>query len=103
MSHPLRASIEAQIRAAESRGELSNLAGAGKPIDLDTPGTSTLDKIMQEARVKPAALEYAEKASELRRDLAKVRDPDTRRRLMTKIAELETRANMEREALFRFG
>lgn len=102
MAHPLQASIEAQIREANARGELNDLPGSGRPLDLSQPGPSTLRKIMREAEAKPPAVAYAEQARDLRKSLAEVTDTDARRDIMKKIADLDMRANIAREGLRRF-
>ena len=103
MSHPLDTIIEARIQAADARGDLKGLSGEGAPIPNVRDGNpTTLDKIMEGSQVKPAAVVFAEKAQALRRTLAETSDPDQRKVLMARISELDTRANMEREALFRF-
>lgn len=95
---------EHQIRKAQAEGQLDNLAGSGKPLDLST-GASTEAigyRIMAEAGALP--LEVAlRKAVEAQ--LGVVRNMtagDDRNREMKVLADLQLRLDLEQEARRRF-
>ncbi|MCP9481168.1 DUF1992 domain-containing protein [Shimia sp. CNT1-13L.2] len=102
----LRKLIERQILKAEAEGQLSGLAGEGKPLPerhlFEDPATAAGHRIMAEAGVVPrefALKEDLEKARAAYRDCT---DPEQRKDLMAKIADLEMRYEMERDAYRKF-
>lgn len=103
-SHPLQSLIDIQMQQAERAGKFNNLPGQGKPIaNLGARNYSVLDHMLVEAKAKPPFVEFRRQAAVLRTTLSDVTDADERKTLMTRIADLETRAAIEFEAFTRHG
>ena len=96
--------IERQIQKAKSRGELDGLEGEGKPlpdrpeVHMVDPGMAAGIRIMAQAGVKPEEFGLKEKLDAARAELASLTDPDARKSAMARIADLEMRYNMARDA-----
>ncbi len=96
--------IERQIKKAQAEGRLQGLEGEGKPLP-DRSGESQSDpaiaaghRIMAQAGVLPEEFEIRKKLDAARKDYATLTDPDTRKAAMARIADLEMRYNMARDA-----
>lgn len=99
MDHPLIDLITARIREAEARGEFDNLPGAGKPLPhVDNPENAVIDRIIRDAGAVPEYVSLARELSRLRAELAETGDRAARKALMQKIADLEPRAALARDA-----
>jgi len=104
MSRAFRNLTERQIRKAEAEGKLSGLAGEGAPLPDRTgeafvdPGLAAGMRVMAEAGVKPEEFGLKEQLQQARRDYAALTDPAERKAAMARIADLEMRYNMARDA-----
>lgn len=99
---------ERRILAALAEGKLTGLEGEGKPLPAH-PEEAHIDpldaigfRIMHEAGFVPQELELARLLTEAREAWVATNDPDERKRLMARIAELEMRHNMARETRLNF-
>ena len=94
-----------RIDAAAARGELSGLAGEGKPLDrerLRETMEDTLNRIVAEAGAVPEEFAWRKKADLARAALREITDPAERRKAMAEIALLDTRAGIAADARRRF-
>lgn len=99
---------EAQIRKAEAEGKLRGLAGEGKPLPM-RPGDALIDpgdavgfRIMAEAGALPREIVLK---AELDAALAAWRaatDPGEKKRLMARIADVQVRYEIARDARRKF-
>ncbi|MDK3074371.1 DUF1992 domain-containing protein [Sedimentitalea sp. JM2-8] len=104
MSRSLRALIERQIQKARARGELTGLEGEGDPLP-DRPEAAMVDpvlaagmRIMAQAGVKPEEFDLKEQLLAARAELAALTEPQERKAAMARVADLEMRYNMARDA-----
>ena len=104
----LRRLIESQIKQAEAEGQLTGLEGEGKPLPY-RPGDALIDpadavgyRIMAEAGAMPEAIKLKAQLNEARTEYQDATDPDAKRRLMGKIADLEMKHEMAQEARKKF-
>lgn len=106
MSRSLRQLTEAQIRAAEAKGALRGLAGEGKPLPHRTPDETSENgaglRIMAEAGVVPEEFTLRKKIDALRAEWQAATDPDEKKRLMARFADLSLRYEIAREARQKF-
>lgn len=99
---------EQRILAARAKGQLSGLAGEGKPLPDRTAeafvsaGEAVGFRLMAEAGVLPQEITLQKAADAQRAILAKLVDPDARKRAAAKLAEIEMRREMAIEARRRF-
>ena len=100
--------VEQQIRKAEAEGQFKNLDGAGKPLP-HRPGDALIDpmdsvghRIMAEAGAVPEEVRLKKELDALRKEFGDTTDPDKRKELMPKLADLEMRYNIAREARRKF-
>ena len=99
MDHPLIDLISAKIAEAEARGEFDNLSGAGKPLPkVDDPKNAVIDRIIKEAGGVPEFVSPSKELAKLRRDLRDQGDRDAPKVLMQKIADLEPRLALAKDA-----
>lgn len=96
--------IERQIKKAQAEGQLQDLEGEGKPLP-DRSGEAQSDpaiaaghRIMAQAGVLPEEFEIRKKLDAARKEYTELTDPDVRKTAMARIAELEMRYNMARDA-----
>lgn len=105
MMRGLRQLIERQIQKARLNGSLEVLEGEGKPLPDRTgdafvsAGDATGFRMMAEAGVVPEEIEIKKQIDALRKEL-KLRKPD--KSDMAKLADLELRHNIAREARQKF-
>lgn len=96
---------ERQILKAQAEGQLDNLKGAGKPLDMSgDAGSSTAVgyRIMAEAGALPREIELRKDVEKQRQVLRETSDEAGRRREMAKLAELQLRLDIEQEARRKF-
>ncbi|MBY6162074.1 DUF1992 domain-containing protein [Mameliella alba] len=99
---------EAQIRKAEAEGKLSNLEGEGKPL-AQRPGDALIDpgeavgfRIMAEAGALPEEVGLKAQLEAARADWQAASDPADKKRLMARIADLQMRYEIARDARRKF-
>lgn len=99
---------EAQIRKAEAEGKLTGLAGEGKRLP-DRPGDALIDagdavgyRIMAEAGALPEEIALKAALDEARKAWQAATDPKDRKALMAKLAQLQMRYEIAREARRKF-
>jgi hypothetical protein len=99
---------ERQIARARAKGELTGLAGEGKPLP-DRPGDAFVSagdavgfRIMAEAGVLPEEITLKKQAAEQRAHLATLTDEAARKAAMAKLAQLEMRQAIAEEARRKF-
>ncbi|WP_028028245.1 DUF1992 domain-containing protein [Gemmobacter nectariphilus] len=96
---------ERQIRKAQAEGQLENLKGAGKPLDLSEAAGSTEAigfRIMAEAGAVPREVDLRRQVQAQQAILQQTTDPEARKREMARLADLQLRLEIEAEARRRF-
>lgn len=93
--------VEERIQAAMRRGELDNLPGAGKPLELDDdplipPEIRVAHRILKNAGLVPPEVFERREIVELDRALATMTDDCERKRALAKLAVLRTRLGARR-------
>ncbi len=95
---------ERQILKAKAEGKLSGLDGEGRPLPdrtadaLIDPGLAAGHRIMAEAGVRPPEFDLKEQLEAARRAYAELTDQAEKKALSAKIADLEMRYNLARDA-----
>ncbi len=96
--------VERQIKKAQAEGQLEGLEGEGQPLP-DRSGEAQSDpaiaaghRIMAQAGVLPEEFDIKKQLDAARKDYAKLTDAQARKNAMAKIADLEMRYNMARDA-----
>ncbi|MBO9435544.1 DUF1992 domain-containing protein [Ruegeria sp. R13_0] len=96
--------VERQIKKAQAEGQLQGLEGEGAPLP-DRSGEAQSDpaiaaghRIMAQAGVLPEEFVIKKRLDEARKEYAELTDPEARKAKMSKIADLEMRYNMARDA-----
>ncbi len=99
---------EAQIRKAEREGKLSGLSGEGKPLP-NRPGDALIDagdaagfRIMAEAGALPEEITLKARLDQARADWQATSDPAEKKRRMARIADLQMRYEIARDARRKF-
>ncbi|WP_170572799.1 DUF1992 domain-containing protein [Ruegeria atlantica] len=96
--------IERQIKKAQAEGQLQDLEGQGHPLpDRSSeaqcdPAITVGHRIMAQAGALPEEFEIKKALDAARSTYAGLTDPDERKAVMSKIADLEMRYNMARDA-----
>ena len=96
--------IERQLLKANAEGKLSGLEGEGKPLPdrsseaLVDPAIATGMRIMAQAGVTPPEFPLKQQLDEARAAWREVTDPEEKKKAMARIADLEMRYNMARDA-----
>ncbi len=96
--------VERQIKKAQAEGQLEGLEGEGQPLpdrssEAQTdPAVATGHRIMAQAGVLPEEFSIKKELDAARKTYASQSDADERKVTMAKIAELEMRYNMARDA-----
>lgn len=104
MIRAVRKLIEDQIRSANARGQLSGLEGEGKPLpdrtgqELVDPGLAAGLRVMAEAGAVPEEFTLKKELDAARAEYATLTDAEERRAAMARIADLELRWGMARDA-----
>ena len=95
---------ERQILKAQAEGQLDNLKGAGKPLDMSGDGSADAVglRIMAEAGALPREIELRKAVEAQTLVVRAATDDETRRQAMKKLADLQLRLDIEREARRRF-
>lgn len=108
MTRDLRKLSERQMQKALAEGKLSGLKGEGKPLP-DRPGDAFVDagmaagqRIMAEAGVRPEEFDLKEQLEAARAAYVALTDPEDRKAAMARIADLEMRYAIARDARRRF-
>ncbi len=97
---------EEMIQRAIERGELKNLSGKGKPLDLElyfqAPAeTRVLQKLLQDAGFVPREIELLQAIRALQTRLSATEDAGIRQGLRNQIARLRLDLDIRTEALRR--
>ncbi|MBT55288.1 MAG: DUF1992 domain-containing protein [Mameliella sp.] len=99
---------EAQIRKAELEGKLKNLEGEGKPLPK-RPGDALIDageavgfRIMAEAGALPEEIALKAQLDTARAAWQAATDPDDKKRQMARIADIQLRYEIARDARRKF-
>jgi len=99
---------EQQIRKAELEGKLKGLAGEGKPLP-ERPGDAFIDpgdavghRIMAEAGALPEEIKLKAALDTARRVWSAETDPAEKKKKMARIADLELKYSIAREARMKF-
>ncbi|MFC3616251.1 DUF1992 domain-containing protein [Lutimaribacter marinistellae] len=102
MIRSFRNLIERQILKARAEGQLDHLEGEGKPLpDRSGEGDAALaagHRIMAEAGVIPEEFRLKKELDAARKAYPQLSDPAKRKAAMARIADLEMRWNMARDA-----
>ena len=94
--------VDAIIEAAILRGELDDLPGKGKPLELaDESGIHPEDRmtyhILGNAGILPPEVEILGRLERMRKRLSELTDPEEKRSLATEIASLDSVRRMKLE------
>lgn len=104
MSRKLRNLTEHQIAKARAEGKLDGLEGEGKPLPqrpeeaMVDPGLAMGMRMMAEAGVTPEEFALKKRLDASRKHYTTLTDPDEKRAAMVRIADLEMRHAMARDA-----
>lgn len=104
MSRAFRNLVERQLLKAKAEGQMDGLEGEGKPLPdrsseaLVDPALAAGMRIMAQAGVKPEEFDLKAQLDAARRTYVALTDPDEKRAAMARIADLEMRYNMARDA-----
>ncbi|CAD0184926.1 hypothetical protein RUESEDTHA_01809 [Ruegeria sp. THAF57] len=96
--------IERQIKKAQAEGQLQGLEGEGRPLPdrsgeaQSDPATAAGYRIMAQAGVLPEEFKIKKDLDAARQDYTTLTDPQARKQAMARIADLEMRYNMARDA-----
>ncbi|MDA7966876.1 DUF1992 domain-containing protein [Ruegeria sp.] len=96
--------IERQIKKAQAEGQLEGLEGEGRPLpdrssEAQTdPAIAAGHRIMAQAGVLPEEFAIKKELDAARQSYPALTDPVQRRVAMARIADLEMRYNMARDA-----
>ncbi|MEX0328110.1 MAG: DUF1992 domain-containing protein [Ruegeria sp.] len=96
--------VERQIRKAQAEGQLEGLEGEGAPLPnrsgeaQSDPAIAASHRIMAQAGVLPEEFNIKKELDAARKDYAALTDPEARKAAMARIADLEMRYNMARDA-----
>jgi|SRR6185312_4272604 len=97
--------IARRLKEAAESGELTQAKSYGKPLPEDRGWESTPDalrmpmKILKDAGVVPAEIEWFHERARLRASIEETSDPAARRQLQLKLIELEQKIALRLEAL----
>lgn len=96
--------VERQIRKAQAEGKLQDLEGQGQPLPdrsgeaQGDPAIAAGHRIMAQAGVLPEEFSIKKQLDAARQDYQSITDPAKRKAAMARIAELEMRYAMARDA-----
>lgn len=95
---------ERQILKAQAEGQLDNLKGAGKPLDLSGDGSTDAIgfRIMAEAGALPREIQLRKAVAEQTKAMREAPDEATHKLEMKKLADLQLRLDIEQESRRRF-
>ncbi|MCG3266842.1 DnaJ family domain-containing protein [Yoonia sp. I 8.24] len=104
MHHPLSSLIDQIVQNAEKRGDLDNLAGAGKPLPaVDRPQDAVLNRIMAEADAKSPVVILRQQILASQERLKTLTAEAARKEEMLVLSELHTKLALEMEAFRKYG
>ena len=91
--------VEAAIKDAMERGEFKNLAGKGKPINLneyfDTPeDVRVAQSVLKNAGILPAEVDSLQQIAALKEQLAATSDPEKQKLLRKEINKKQLEFNI---------
>ena len=102
MDHPFRDLIEQQIEKFRAQGGLSDLKGEGKPLPPQDPhvdaATAAGMRMMAAAGAMPKELTLRVQIEAARTAYKALTDPAEKKAAMAKLADLELRHNIARDA-----
>ncbi len=96
--------VERQIKKAQAEGQLQGLEGQGAPLPdrsgeaQGDPAIAAGHRIMAQAGVLPEEFDIKKQLDAARQDYAALSEPAARKAAMARIADLEMRFNMARDA-----
>ena len=96
--------VEHQIKKAQAEGQLEGLDGEGQPLPdrsaeaQSDPALAAGHRIMAQSGVLPEEFEIKKELDAVRRTYPTLTDPQERKAAMARIADLEMRYNMARDA-----
>ena len=96
--------LREDLAEANAEGKLSGLEGEGKPLPdrsseaLVDPALAAGMRIMAQAGVTPPEFPLKQQLEQARAAWREITDPEEKKRAMARIAELEMRYNMARDA-----
>ncbi len=96
--------VERQIKKAQAEGQLQGLEGEGAPLPdrsseaQSDPAIAAGHRIMAQAGVLPEEFSIKKELDAARKTYATLTDPNERKAAMARIADLEMRYNMARDA-----
>lgn len=96
--------VERQIKKAQAEGQMQGLAGEGQPLpdrSSEAQGDPTIavgHRIMAQAGALPEEFDIKKQLDAARTEYAALTDPAKRKSAMAKIADLEMRYAMARDA-----
>lgn len=95
---------ERQILKAQAEGQLDNLEGAGKPLNIGGNGSADAIgfRIMADAGVVPREIQLRKAVEAQSRILGETTGEEARKREMIKLNDLQLRLSIEQEARRRF-
>lgn len=95
---------ERQILKAQAEGQLDNLKGAGKPLNIEGGGSADAIgfRIMADAGVVPREIQLRKAVEAQSRILRETTGEEARKREMIKLNDLQLRLSIEQEARRRF-
>lgn len=108
MSRKFQDLTERQIQKALAEGKLSDLEGEGEPLPdrsgeaLVDPGLAAGHRIMAEAGVLPEEFTLKKDLDTARAAYAALTEPEQKKAAMARIADLELRYHIARDARRRF-
>lgn len=104
MAHPLEALIDQIVQKAQARGDLDNLSGAGKPLNLEgNAQDAVLARIMSEADAKAPIVILRNQILAAQAKLKSLTIDAERRSHLIYISELQTKLAIEMEAFRKYG
>ncbi|MES0864645.1 DUF1992 domain-containing protein [Ruegeria sp. SCPT10] len=96
--------VERQIKKAQAEGQLQGLDGEGAPLPdrsgeaQGDPAIAAGHRIMAQAGVLPEEFDVKKQLDAARKEYATLSDPEARKAAMARIADLEMRYHMARDA-----
>ena len=108
MMRSFRNLIERQIQKANAEGQLSGLAGEGKPLPdrsseaMTDPALAAGYRIMAQAGVLPPEFALKDELEAARKAWREETDPEKKKQAMARIADLQMRHDLAQDARRKF-